>query len=333
MLGGDKGVVDEVGAVEVFFLHVDRGDLVVVVAGVVEDLVVEIVTVGVDSDFVFVVTEVGAAALLVDGVEDVEELADTGDFVVGGKGIKLGEGDFRETRFGREITRKADGAHATAVGREVNTRGESINRGFGRKMLIITELKELLVEWRVVSEDADRVVVDFEAVGDGFDSDAFFAIVDNPVKLGSGELVREGKVAEVHLVEEGASFGDGSTLAKNPGDEFELSDIVFAVDVVEVNGVADEVKAGDAETFFVGGVVEERVVGRLVGVLGVGRVRDDVSDADHGVVRIEVAGFAEVERVITRKDDGALAVRKFVVEVTAEIGVFGFIGGCGTHAV
>ncbi len=64
-------------------MEVEAADLVVVVAGVVESASGEVVAVGVDGDLVFIIAEVGAAALLIDGVEDMEELADVAKFVVG----------------------------------------------------------------------------------------------------------------------------------------------------------------------------------------------------------------------------------------------------------
>ena len=87
LLGGDKRSMEELGSVEVGFGEAVRSDLVVVVTSVIERASVEVVTVGKDGDFVFVVAEVGAAALLVDGVENVEELADARDFIVGREGI------------------------------------------------------------------------------------------------------------------------------------------------------------------------------------------------------------------------------------------------------
>lgn len=292
----------------------------VVIAGVVEDAGLEVVTVGINGDFVFVGAEVGAATLLVNGVKDVEELTDVGQFIIIGEGIELGEGDFSKARFGREVARETDGAHAAAVKREVDARSEGIDWGFGRKVLIITELEELLVKWRVVGEDANRVVVDFEAVFDGFDDDAFFAIVDDPVELGSGELIGEAEVAEVHFVEKRAGFSDSSALAENPREEFELSDVVFAVDVIIIDSVTDEVETGDTETFFVHAVVKK------------GIAVSDISDANDGVVGVKCAGFAEVEWEIAWNDDGFFAVRKFVVEVTTEVVISVVcIGGCGAH--
>ncbi len=93
-------------------------------------------------------------------------------------------------------------------------RGEGIDWALGGKVLIIAELKELLVERRVVGEDADGIVVDIETTGDRFDNNTIFAIVNNPVELGNRKLIIKGEVAEVELSEESASFSDGGALAE-----------------------------------------------------------------------------------------------------------------------
>ena len=77
--GGEDG---EGRAVEVGFFQVDGGDLVVVVASIIANALFEVVTTGIDGDFVTTVAEVADAALLVDGVEDVEELAHAGHLVI-----------------------------------------------------------------------------------------------------------------------------------------------------------------------------------------------------------------------------------------------------------
>ena len=59
---------DEFSAVEVGFVHVYCGDLVIVVGSVVTDTLVEIVTSRVDSIFILIISKVAAAVLLVDRV-------------------------------------------------------------------------------------------------------------------------------------------------------------------------------------------------------------------------------------------------------------------------
>lgn len=112
-------------------------------------------------------------------------------------------------------------------------------------------------------------------------------------------------------------------MTENPRKELELSDVVFAVDVVIVDGVADEVEAGDAEALFIDSIVEERVSGISVGSLG------DVSNADNGIMRVKRASFAELEREVARNNNGLFAVRKFIVEVATEVGIF--VIYCCTH--
>lgn len=112
-------------------MEVDGADLMVIIRRVIANALVEIIAGGIDGDFVFAVAEVTAAALLVDGMEDVEELADAGEFVVGGKGVGVSEDGFDEAGLGREVARETDGAQATAVLLEWDVRGESVGRGGG----------------------------------------------------------------------------------------------------------------------------------------------------------------------------------------------------------
>lgn len=81
------------------------------------------------------------------------------------------------------------------------------------------------------------------------------------MEFGGGEVGTEGEAAQVEVFEGSAGFGDVSAAAENPRNDFELRNVVFAVEMIMVNGVADEVEPSHAETFFVDGVVEERVIG------------------------------------------------------------------------
>lgn len=245
--------------------------------------------------------------------------------------MKLGEGDFREARSRAEVSRKADGAHAAAVLLEVVAGSEMI---FGRssgKCHVVVKAEELLREWGIVGQDTDWVIVDFEAVGGRFDDDMLFVVANHPVELGGGKLVAEVKVAEVHLREESLGFGDGGALTENPRYEFELGDVIFAVDVFIVNGVADEVQTSDAEAFFVDGVIEQRIVFWLVAGEKVRRNFGDIGNADHGIMSGLNAGFTIMKREIARNNDGGFAVRKFVVEIATEVRVFSFISSSCAH--
>ena len=80
-------------------MEVDSGNLVIIISRIIEDALLEVIAWAIKSVFIFVVAEVAAAVLLVDGVEDVEELADTAYLVVGGEGMEFGEGGFDEARL------------------------------------------------------------------------------------------------------------------------------------------------------------------------------------------------------------------------------------------
>ncbi len=96
-----------------------------------------------------------------------------------------------------------------------------------------------------------------------------------------------------------------------------MSDIVFAVDMIVVNGVADEIEASDTKTFFVDSVIIKWVI--II----------DISDADDSVMGIDWVDFAELKREVAGRDHSFFAVRKLVIEIASEISVFGFVsGGC-----
>ena len=131
-------------------MEVDSGNLVIIISRIIEDALLEVITGAIKSVFVFVVAEVAAAVLLVDGVEDVEELANAAHLVIGGEGMEFSKGGFDEARLRAQISRKADSAHATAVFLEIIARSESIDRRRSGEMHIIIEAEKLFRERWVV---------------------------------------------------------------------------------------------------------------------------------------------------------------------------------------
>lgn len=101
------------------------------------------------------------------------------------------------------------------------------------------------------------------------------------------------------------NIGDGAALAKQPGDEFKLSEVVAAVGDGVIDGVAGEVEAGDAEAVLVDGVVIERI--------GLAVRGGDGGHTDNGKVGGERRKVAEGKVVVTRSDDDFLTVGKFEV--------------------
>ncbi len=94
LFGFEDGVDDKLVGIEVFGVEVEGGDLVVGIGCVVEDALLEVVAGGIEGVFEFVVAKVATAVLLLDGVENVEELVDAGEFVgvVGGGCVLIASG-------------------------------------------------------------------------------------------------------------------------------------------------------------------------------------------------------------------------------------------------
>lgn len=134
-----------------------------------------------------------AAALLVNGVEDVEKLAEVGEilFFGGGggvagarEGMKFSEGDANEAGLRIKTARNATRAKTAAVVRESEVGREEIFGIVGRELSIVVELEKLGGERRVVGEDADGIIINLETVDGGFYDNGFFGVGDEPVKVG-----------------------------------------------------------------------------------------------------------------------------------------------------
>lgn len=68
----------------------------IIIGSVVENAFFEIVTGAINRMFVFVVADVTTTVLLVDGMENVEELADARHFIIGRKGMGAREAGFHK---------------------------------------------------------------------------------------------------------------------------------------------------------------------------------------------------------------------------------------------
>ena len=111
-------ITDKCPSVQIFPFHVNCGDLMIFVSGVVVDALVCVAAGGVEGDLILAVFEEAAASLLFHGSEDVEKLADAFLLRVPGAGVHFRESDPDETGLGREIARKSDGSHTAAVSLE-----------------------------------------------------------------------------------------------------------------------------------------------------------------------------------------------------------------------
>ena len=118
LLGVNEGVLDQLITVQILFVKIHCGDLLIFVGGVVIDTLAGVATGSVLGNLVFAITKMTAPPGLCNGTEDMEKLADAFRFAASAAGIELGKCGTDETGLGRKITRQTDGTHASAVGTE-----------------------------------------------------------------------------------------------------------------------------------------------------------------------------------------------------------------------
>ena len=302
-------------------VHINSGYLAVLIGGVVVNSFVRVAAGGVDCDFVFSLAHVDAAALLGDGAEDVEKLADAGGFGVAGEGIELRERRFYKAGGGGKVPRKPHCAHAPAVGFELHLVGKAVDRRFGGKAHIVAEVGHMVVKGGVVGEDPDGVVVNLEPVLDGLNGDGFLPVGNYPVKGREGKLRGKANIHEVYSFEKHPRFGNVGALSQNPGNKLKGGHVVLALGFGLIVRVAREVEPSHRKPLFVGGFVVERVAVHNGG------------HSYHGVVLFEGGDFFEVQNEISRGNGDALVIGILEVEVPPEIVVLGFIGRCGAHFI
>ena len=84
-------------------------------------------------------------------------------------------------------------------------------------------------------------------------------------------------------------------------------------------GVADEVQPGNAEAFFIHGIVIQRIAVRHMG------------RAEDGIALLRAAAVAEAEREPAGKHDDLLAIGCLVIQRAAHIELTRLIGDCSAH--
>lgn len=97
LLALDERVGDELIGIQIFLIHIDGGNLGILVSGVIVNAAVHVAAGGVDGVLVLVPAQVDAAFLLVNRSQDMEELADAGRLGVRRQGVHLGKCHFDKT--------------------------------------------------------------------------------------------------------------------------------------------------------------------------------------------------------------------------------------------
>ena len=114
----NRGIADKAPALQVLPVHIHADNAVVIIGGVVVNAPVRVAAGGIEGDLVFSLSQMAAAALLVHGAENVEELADALLLALSAPGIQLRKGHPDKPGLGRKISRLASRfADSTVTGK------------------------------------------------------------------------------------------------------------------------------------------------------------------------------------------------------------------------
>lgn len=322
LLLSDERIRDQILCVKIFVMHINGRDLAIVIGAVVIDALIHVAAGGVDCDLIFAFAQVAAAALLFNGAQDMEELADGGVFRFIGDRVQLRESDFDKAGAGRKVAWQADAAHAAAVLVELNVWRKLCRRSGRGNVAVIIETEQLNVEGRIVGHDADRVGINMDAVLYGFQDDGSGLVGDHPVERRDRKLVAEGNVHETNLIEQSFGFREVFALVQDPGNEFERRDFVFAVVLYfGEEAVAREIEACHRETVFIGRIVIKR------------EAAADKGHADHCIVFIDGWFGAKGDWKVPWGNGDSLLIREFKVEVASKVVILFLIGCAGAHSL
>ena len=92
LLSQNQGIADQIACVQIPMAQVNRGNLVIIVGGVIIDSLIGVTAAGIDGDLIAAMFNLTAASLLVDRAQNVEKLADAFRFGIPGYRVHPGKG-------------------------------------------------------------------------------------------------------------------------------------------------------------------------------------------------------------------------------------------------
>ena len=160
---GDQWVGDQVAAIQVNILHLNRIDLVIIVGRVVKGPGRQIDPIGVDCVLKGARSNLIQALLLLNRVQEVEVVSDVFGLVLANWSVHLGEGLLDEAALGIHPARQEVGTDPPAVAVQFNPRGQGVDRFCRGDTLVVGQVVQLLRKLGIVGQDPNRVVVDVQA--------------------------------------------------------------------------------------------------------------------------------------------------------------------------
>ena len=177
----------------------------------------------------------------------------------------------------------------------------------------------MIAEGRIVGQNTDRIVINFQTALHLFQNDTFRFIADHPVQLCNGKIRRQRDIRNIQAGEDLPEFRNRSVKPQKVREQFIGAQIEFILLSGIEMGVLGKVQARDGQPLFIGRLRVERIV-----VLH-GR------HADHGVFSVDRGTVFQRKAVISRCDDNLFVEPVFQIEIPPEIVVFCFEINAGTH--
>ena len=157
------------------------------------------------------------------------------------------------------------------------------------------------------------------------DDDALIPVCDDPVELCRRQLLAERGLQKSKCRELRPRIVDRCTLREDPRDKFELRDLIGLCwhirEGILIDRIAHEIKTCHAEALFVHAIIVKRIAASHEG------------HADDRVVRLQLAGVAEPERIVSRRDRHLFTIGKLIIQRSADVKILRLIGCCCTHCL
>ncbi len=294
------------GAVQVGFVHIYGGNLLIVVGRVIVNAFVGVATGRVDGVFVAVFYAT-SAFLLRHAAQNMEKLRHARRFVAVAHRVVEHKCRSHKARRRRQIARQPKSARAAAVRRYVDIRGKAVVCNLARCAHIVRQVKQMEVKRGAVGHYVYGVVVNGKSVDGAFHNDRLRFVCNMPMQRRRGQLIAEIYCRNVYIAQQFARLLYGGALRKYPRDKFKRSDVYFVRRGRRVVCKLRKVKSRNAKPLFVGSVVVQRIV--LL----------NKRHTYHCVVRLYCVRHAQGKRIVARRYGNRFVVTEFVIEIAPEI--------------
>ena len=148
-----------------------------------------------------------------------------------------------------------------------------------------------------------------------------FPVCKHPMELRRRKFLTERYFRKIDLLQYRPGFFHRGTLSKNPGNQFELGNIVFIRFNFPVIRVSHKVQTGNSQSLFIHCIIIQWII------------VCNMSHTDHCIVILHHSHTAKRKRIIPRRYCHLISIGKLIIHRTAKIQIFCLISCCCTHFV